>query len=99
MAVVIAFWASVWGVPAWGDEATQVRVLLTKCDDGDTRDAKLRSATGPGKYDEHQDDDYVLLREGATPVLRHSPAQPIRIRPALWTFDLQPCQRPVDVPG
>jgi hypothetical protein len=43
--VVIAFGASVWGVPAWADEPTQVRVLLTKFDDGDTRDAKLRSAT------------------------------------------------------
>jgi len=78
-AVVIAFGASVCGAPAWADDATQVRVLLTKFDDGDARDAKLRSATGPRKYDEHQDDAYVLLRERTTPVLCRSPAQPIQI--------------------
>src|SRR5262249_42870107 len=79
VAFVITFVAWVWGVPAWADEPTQVQVLLTKFDDGDTRDARLRSATGPGKYDEHQDDAYVLLRERTTPVLGRSPAQPIRI--------------------
>jgi glucosylceramidase len=78
-AVVIAIAASLCGTPAWADETTQVRVLLTKFDDGDARDAKLRSSTTPGKYDEHQDDAYVLLREGTTPVLRRSPAQPIQI--------------------
>src|SRR5258708_38846238 len=78
-AVVITFGTSVWGAPAWADEATQVRVLLTKFDAGDARDAKLRSATGPGKYDEHQDDAYVLLCERTTPVLGRSPAQPIQI--------------------
>jgi glucosylceramidase len=78
-AVVILLGVPVWGAPEWADEATQVRVLLTKFDDGDARDAKLRSATGPAKYDEHQDDAYVLLRERTTPLLRRSPAQPIRI--------------------
>src|SRR5262245_31605389 len=78
-AVIITFGVSVWGAPAWADEAAQVRVLLTKFDDGDARDAKLRSATAPGKYDEHQDDAYILRRERTTPVLRRSPAQPIRI--------------------
>jgi glucosylceramidase len=77
--VVITFGASVWGAPAWADEATQVRVLLTKFDDGDARDAKFHSATGPGKYDEHQDDAYVLFLELATPVLSRSSAQPIQI--------------------
>lgn len=79
IAVVIAFTASVWGAPAWADETAQVRVLLTQFDEGDARDAKLRSATAPGKYDEHQDDGYVLLRERSTPVLSRSPHQPIRI--------------------
>ena len=79
VAVAIGFGALIWGVPAWADDPTQVRVLLTKFDDGDARDAKLRSATDPGKYDEHQDDDYVLLRGRTTPVLGRSPKQPIRI--------------------
>jgi len=79
LAIVIIFEASVWGVPAWADETTQVRVLLTKFDAGDARDAKLCSPTGPGNYDEHQDDAYVLLRESTTPVLGRSPAQPIQI--------------------
>jgi len=39
LAIVIIFGASVWGVPAWADETTQVRVLLTKFDAGDARDA------------------------------------------------------------
>jgi glucosylceramidase len=79
LTVVIACGVSLWGSPVLADEATQVRVLLTKFDDGDARDAKLRSETGPRKYDEHQDDGYVLLREGATLVLCRSPDQPIRI--------------------
>jgi glucosylceramidase len=79
LAVAIIFMASVCRTSAWADEAAQVRVLLTQIDDGDKRDAKLRSATGPGRYDDHQDDAYVLLREDIAPLLRRSPAQPIRI--------------------
>jgi glucosylceramidase len=46
---------------------------LTRIDDGDARQAAFLAAPQSRRYDERQDDDFVLLRRGQLPIQKENP--------------------------
>ena len=61
-----------------GQAAADVRVLLTKIDDGDAKHAKLESGDH-WKCDIYQDENFTLLREGTVPLVKADPGRAIKL--------------------
>lgn len=60
-------------------QMSQATTWLTRIDDGDARQAAFAAAPQSRRYDEHQDDDFVLLRRGQIPIQERNPGVANRI--------------------
>ena len=60
-----SFWVSfVVALVAAATGRAEIACWLTRIDDGDAKRAALASASGPSRYNEHQDEGYTLLHKG-----------------------------------